>query len=81
MILLKPAAAHNQSHQYDRSSQIRTFSVGDKVWLSRPVAGKLDPTWEGEWKIVSKISIVNYEISDGKRTRVEHVNRLKIVLY
>ena len=71
-------AADNQKQQYNlRSSSQRSFSVGDTVWLSIPTAGKLDPRWEGNWKIKSVKSSLNMEITDDKRTKVVHVNRLR----
>ena len=51
---------------------IRTFKAGDLVWLSIPMAGKLDPHWGGGWK--SCKSPVNMEGSDETRNRVVHVN-------
>ena len=71
------ASAHKQASQYDKSTRSRKFQVGDRVWLSIPTAGKLQPKWEGEWKIVGKRNAVNYIISDGTRTRTVHINRLK----
>ena len=70
--------ADNQKQQYNlRSSSQHSFSVGDTVWLSIPTAGKLDPRWEGNWKIKSVKSSLNMEITDDKRTKVVHVNRLR----
>ena len=46
-------SATNQKMFYDRKAQPRTFNVDDTVWLSIPTAGKLDPRWEGKWKITS----------------------------
>ena len=37
----------------------------------------MEPKWEGEWTIARKKNAVNYEISDGVRNRIVHVNRLK----
>ena len=62
---------------YDQNSAERSFKVGDLVWLSIPTAGKLDPRWEGKWKGKSIKSPVTMEITDGKRTKVVHVNRLQ----
>lgn len=59
------AAAHHQKSAYDRHSLPTVYSVGDLVWLSIPTAGKLDPRWEGRWKIKSIKSPVNMEITDG----------------
>lgn len=49
----------------------------ESVWLSIPTAGKLDPRWEGKWIIKSIKSPVTFEIADGKRCKVVHVNRLR----
>ena len=69
--------AQCQKGNYDQNSAERSFKVGDLVWLSIPTAGKLDPRWEGKWKVKSKKSPVTMEITDGKRTKVVHVNRLQ----
>ena len=53
-----------------------SFTTGDPVWLSIPTAGKLEPRWEGGWVVKSVKSPVNVEISDGRRTRIVHTNRL-----
>ena len=39
--------------------------------------GKLDPRWEGEWVVKTIKGQVNVEITDGKRTKVVHTNRLQ----
>ena len=70
------AAAHHQKTNYDKHTQARKFAVGDLVWLSIPTAGKLDPRWEGKWEIKSVKSNITMEITDGRRTKVVHVNRL-----
>jgi len=70
-------SATKQQTFYNKHSEQRQFKVGDPVWLSIPTAGKLDPKWEGGWKIVKVVSPINMQIQDGKRTRVVHVNRLR----
>ena len=70
-------AARHQKQEYDKHMGIRTFKAGDLVWLSIPTAGKLDPRWEGGWKVKACKSPVNMEVSDGTRNRVVHVNRLR----
>ena len=70
-------ACGHQKCNFDRSTQTRTFSVGDPVWLSIPTAGKLDPRWEGEWTIRSVQSPVTYTIHDGSRSKTVHINRLR----
>ena len=67
----------NQKLSYDRKSQPRSFHVNDDVWLSIPTAGKLDPKWDGKWKITSLKSPTTVEISNGKQHKVVHVNRLQ----
>ena len=70
-------SAHQQKQAYDQHSNRRKFSVGNCVWLSIPTARKLDPKWEGGWKISSIKSPVTTEITDGQRIKVVHVNRLR----
>ena len=70
-------AAHRQKIQYDRTTKPRCFQVGDGVWLSCPTAGKLDPRWEGRWKITATKGTTTYVIHDGQRTKSVHVNRLR----
>eukprot|EP00731_Ephydatia_muelleri_P003473 Em0001g3473a len=70
-------AARHQKQEYDKHMGIRTFKAGDLVWLSIPTAGKLDPRWEGGWKVKACKSPINMEVSDGTRNRVVHVNRLR----
>ena len=70
-------AAAQQKSSYDQHTFSRSFEVGDEVWLSVMRAGKLDPRWEGRWKVKTIKSPVTIEISDGKRTKVVHINRLQ----
>ena len=70
-------SATNQKMFYDRKAQPRTFNVDDTVWLSISTAGKLDPRWEGKWKIMSLKSPTTVEISDGNRHKIVHINRLQ----
>ena len=70
-------ASGQQKHHFDHVTQSRTFIVGDLVWLSIPTAGKLDPKWEGGWVIQSAQSPITYTISDGRRTKTVHINRLR----
>ena len=56
----------------DKRMGVRTFKAGDLVWLSIPTAGKLDPHWEGGWKVNLCKSPLTVEVFDGNRTRVVH---------
>ena len=73
---LTEAACH-QKKSYDQHTRLRSFQVGDCVWLSVPTAGKLDPRWEGGWVIRSVLGPTTYTITDGKRSKTVHVNRLQ----
>ena len=44
-------ARHNQKEYYDRHAKLPSFKTEDLVWLSMPTAGKLQPKWEGKWRI------------------------------
>ena len=70
-------AADNQKSYYDKRTKAPSFAVNDKVWLSVPTAGKLQPKWEGGWRVISVKSPVTIEIADGRRSKVVHSNRLQ----
>ena len=70
-------AAQVQKLHYDKSSTSRSFTPQELVWLSIPTAGKLQPRWEGKWKVIQMQSPVTVKITDGRRTRVVHVNRVR----
>ena len=70
-------SAAKQQTFYNKHSRYRQFKVGDRVWLSISMAGKLDPKWEGRWKVIKVIGPINMKIHDGKRARVVHINRLQ----
>lgn len=70
-------AAHRQKLYYDRRSGERCFKIGDMVWLSIPTAGKLDPHWDGRWRVKSVKTPLTLEITDGVKTKIVHVNCLR----
>ena len=70
-------AADQQKCHYDKQSKAPSFAIHDKVWLSVPTAGKLQPRWEGGWKVTSVNSPVTIEISNGRKSKVVHSNRLQ----
>ena len=45
--------------------------------MSIPTVGKLQLRWEGKWKVVQMKSPVTVKITDGRRTRVVHINRVR----
>ena len=70
-------AANLQKAFYDRHSSHRPFKQGTPVWLSLPTAHKLSPQWEGRWTVKEVKSDINVEITDGKRSKVVHINQLQ----
>ena len=71
------ANAQQQKLCYDKHSHVRSFAPGDLVWLSVPTRGKLQPKWQGKWKIIEIKNPINVKITDGQTTKVVHVNRLQ----
>jgi hypothetical protein len=41
------------------------------------ISKKFVPKWSGPWKVVKKISDVNYEIAMNNATKIVHVERLR----
>ena len=70
-------AVDQQKFHYDKQSKAPSFVIHDKVWLSVPTAGKLQPRWEGGWKVTSVKSPVTIEISNGRKSKVVDSNRLQ----
>ena len=71
------ANAQQQKLCYDKHSHVRSFAPGDLVWLSVPMRGKLQPKWQGKWKVTEVKNPINVKITDGQTTKVVHVNRLQ----
>ena len=69
--------ADQQKFYYDEHSLVPSFTTNDKVWLSVPTGDKLQPRWEGEWKVTSVKSPVTIKISNGRKNKVIHSNRLQ----
>jgi hypothetical protein len=68
---------------YDKRAKERNFEIGEVVYLFCPAkkpgkCKKFRRVWQGPYKIIGKLSSLNYQIVDkkGKET-VVHVNRLK----
>jgi len=69
---------------YDRKAKLRSFQTGDIVYLYNPAQKhgkcfKFHKYWTGPFQITAELSDLNYGIiSMNNKTRVVHVNRLKI---
>lgn len=59
-----------QKSNYDKQSLVPSFTMNDKVWLSVPTAGKLQPSCDGGWKVTSVKSSVTFGISNGRKSKV-----------
>jgi hypothetical protein len=72
----------NNKRLYDRRAKLREF-IGEFVYLFTPakkprLSRKFRPKWSGPYKIVKKISELNYEIAGSNDKRqIVLVNRLK----
>ena len=71
------AESRRQREMFNKHSAQRSLTTGDKVWLSIPTAGKLQPKWDGTWEVRSVKNPITIEITDGNRTKTVHVNRLR----
>jgi len=66
----------------DKDINLKTFKIGDKVLLQnetlrRGRSKKLDAQWTEPYRVVEKISDVNYKIQIKRKTTCVHANRLK----
>ncbi|XP_066946104.1 uncharacterized protein [Macrobrachium rosenbergii] len=75
------ASQSRMKFQYDLDTKSRSFEVGDKVLVLLPLPGNmLKAQFSGPWKVVKKLSEVNYVIETPQRrrkTQICHVNMLK----
>lgn len=64
--------------QYNKKARSRSFKEGEEVLLLLPTDhNKLLMQWKGPFKIVSKTSVMNYQLDLGKRKQTFHANLLK----
>lgn len=67
---------------YDLGSQNKVFAPGDLVLMYDPTvkrgrSKKLKKPWLGPYKILEKLSDVNYKIKKGRKEYITHANRIK----
>ncbi|XP_066969257.1 uncharacterized protein [Macrobrachium rosenbergii] len=66
---------------FDRNTKVRSFEPGELVLvLSTDSDNFLEPRYKGPWKVLRKLSEVNYEIEAAgtkRKCRIFHINRLK----
>ena len=84
------AEANRKSHQnnkrlYDRRAKVREFKENGLVYFYNPAkkeklgfTRKFHRPWAGPFKVIKKISDLNYKIVDqNNKQQVVHVNRMK----
>ncbi|KFD60141.1 hypothetical protein M514_27669 [Trichuris suis] len=53
---------------YDKNARLRSFEVGDKVWLAIPKRHKLSPSWEGPYSVEGRITTGTEETGGSGRS-------------
>ncbi|XP_063293534.1 uncharacterized protein LOC134578463 [Pelobates fuscus] len=75
------AAQQRQKVWYDRRARHRSFQIGQKVMVLRPVrTDKLKAAWQGPYKVIGQICDTTYTIAsceDEDVKRTFHINMLK----
>ncbi|XP_066945203.1 uncharacterized protein [Macrobrachium rosenbergii] len=68
-------------YNFDKKTKVRSFEPGEMVLvLSMDPDNFLEPRYKGPWKVLRKLSEVNYEIEapgTRRKCRVFHINRLR----
>ncbi|XP_068243590.1 uncharacterized protein [Palaemon carinicauda] len=71
----------SMKRNYDKKSKTRLFEPGELVLvLSTDSDNLLEPRYKGPWKVLRKLSDVNYEVEapgTKRKCRIFHINRLK----
>lgn len=81
-------ARGKQKKHYDKTRRDVLYEEQDRVWMrshpyskaEKAFSAKLAPKWQGPYRIVRRLSPLNYEIvleESGEVYRVAHVSRLK----
>ena len=70
------AAVHNQKWSYDHHTEPPSFTVGNLMALS-PYSREAGSQVGGEWVFKSVKSPVSIEITNKRKTKVVHTNRLR----
>jgi hypothetical protein len=72
-------ARQTEKTYYDKTSTERHFEPGQEVLLLRhSTENKLLARWDGPFRVLRKLSMVNYEVETEKGPKVYHINLLKL---
>ena len=68
-----------QKRYFDQKSKVRELELDQKVLILLPsTANKLLAEWKGPYKVIEKVSPVDYKVQINKKTeKVFHINMLK----
>ena len=76
-------ASERMKTRYDRRANVPCFEEGTLVWLHNPIrrkgkSPKLQPSWEGPYKVITKINDVTLRIQRSARSpsKIVHVDRV-----
>jgi hypothetical protein len=72
--------------RYDRLAKSTGYNEDDGVWLGRPTcmerkSSKLQSSWEGQYRVVTRINDVVYRIQRHPRYRMIEVNVDRLAPY
>ena len=56
------------------------MAVGQKVLVSNPIRGKLNPRWTGPWIVQKQIDATSVKVKMGTRQQVIHMNQIRPLL-
>lgn len=73
-------AKRKQKKYFDQTSKVRQLEVGQKVLVLLPTShNKLLAEWKGPYKVIERVSPVDYKIQLNRKTeKVFHINMLKL---
>jgi hypothetical protein len=79
-------ASDRMKTRYDKLANYAGYQEGDRVWLYRPTrtkgkSPKLQSSWEGPYKIITRINDVVYRIQKSPRSRMMVIHLDRLALY
>jgi len=75
-------AQSTQKKYYDEGKAPKHFNIGDEILLKEMrLRSKLEPKWIGPYKVMKKLSELNYSVREMNKMseQVVHVNRMKLL--
>ena len=66
-----------QQFHYKSSQTFPQLQPNQKVLLSNPIKGKLNPRWTGPWAVLRMKSPTTVQLKMGAASRTVHINRVR----